>query len=279
MNFFDLHCDTAYEMYVKNKGFSNNGLCISKNGENLFENWVQTFAVWISEDVENPFLFYKNVLSHLKKHLCGRVKPIFAVEGGSVIGNNPDLLFTLKEDGVRFITLTWNGENLIAGGVNSEKGLTLFGKTVINKMNSLNIACDLSHLNKKSFYSAISLAKKPLATHSNCRAVCDVPRNLTDEQIRLIAEKNGIIGLNFFPSFLGGEFYTSIYKNIVHICEMGLEDNIGIGSDFDGALMPCEMPNVAAVPFLYEKLHQMGLEKRLLNKIFYENALKYTLNL
>lgn len=279
MNYFDLHCDTAYEMYVQNKGFICNGLCVSAEKGEGFNNWIQTFAVWIKEDKEEPFLFYKNALKHLKQNLKGKVKPIFAVEGGTVIGDNPDLLYELKCDGVRFLTLTWNGENLIAGGVKSEKGLTDYGKTVIKEMNRLHIACDLSHLNDKSFFSAAELAERPLATHSNCRAVCNVSRNLTDEQIKLIAEKGGIIGLNFYSAFLGGDFYTKIYQNICHICDMGFEDHIAIGSDFDGAEMPKEVCNISKIPIVFENLCRMGLEKTLLNKIFYENALKYTLNL
>ena len=279
MDFFDLHCDTAYEMYLKNEGFYENNLAVSAKLGECFENWTQTFAIWIKEDTKQPFLFYKNVLSHLKGGLCGKVNPVFAVEGGSVIEDKIDRLYELKKDGIKFLTLTWNNENLIAGGVNSEKGLSAFGKEVITQMNKIGMAVDVSHLNDKSFYDVIEKSETVLATHSNCRSICGNKRNLTDCQIKLLAQKGGIIGLNFYPPFLGDSFYDDIYKNIYHLCEMGLENNIAIGSDFDGAVMPKEMKNVSKIPDLHAKLLEMGLKKDLLYKIFYKNGYDFTTNL
>ena len=279
MDFFDLHCDTAYEMYLKNEGFCENTLAVSAKLGECFANWTQTFAIWIKEDTKQPFLFYKNVLSHLKGGLCGKVTPIFAVEGGSVIEDKIDRLYELKKDGIKFLTLTWNNENLIAGGVNSEKGLSAFGKEVITQMNKIGMAVDVSHLNDKSFYDVIDKSETVLATHSNCRSICGNKRNLTDSQIKLLAQKGGIIGLNFYPPFLGDSFYDDIYKNIYHLCEMGLENNIAIGSDFDGAVMPQKIKNISKIPDLYAKLLEMGLKKDLLYKIFYKNGYDFTTNL
>lgn len=272
MDFFDLHCDTAYKMYVENKGFLKSDLAVSCEKGDCFDNWIQAFAIWINDTQENPFLFYKNALKHLKESLCGKVNPIFAVEGGSVIGNNIDLLYELERDGIKLLTLTWNGENLIAGGTKSQKGLTDFGKNVIKEMNKIGMAVDLSHLNDRSFYSVIENAERVLASHSNCRSICNHKRNLTDEQLRLIAERGGIIGLNFYPEFLGDSFYDDIYRNIYHLCKMGLENNIAIGSDFDGAAMPKEMQDISYIPALYNKLLENGLKKPLLERIFYKNA-------
>ncbi len=279
MNFFDLHCDTAYKMYVENKGFSNNCLALSAEKGEVFENWTQTFAIWIKETQEQPFLFYKNTITHLKNHLCGKVNPVFAIEGGSLIEDKIDRLYELESDQIKFITLTWNGENSIAGGVNSQKGLTDFGKEVIKEMNALNMAVDLSHLNDKSFFDIIECGEKVLATHSNCRILCDNKRNLTNEQIKLIAQKGGIIGLNFYPLFLGDNFYKNIYENIYHLCEMGFENHIAIGSDFDGADMCEEMNDISKIPQLYSFLAQKGFSHSLLNKIFYKNAQDFILNL
>lgn len=274
MRFFDLHCDTAYKMYTEKQGFYKNSLAVSGEKGEIFDSWYQTFAIWMPEDLENPFLFYQNTLSYLKQNLCGKVKPIFAVEGGTVLENDIDRLYLLEHDGVKLITLTWNGENAIAGGSKSDKGLTDFGRTVINKMNKLNMAVDVSHLNDKSFYKVIELAQKPIATHSNCRFVCDVPRNLSDNQIKLICEKHGIIGLNFYPLFLGENVYEKIYRNIFHLCDMGYENNIAIGSDFDGADMSNNLCNITKIPDLYTFLEQKGLDKLLLDKIFYKNAIE-----
>lgn len=279
MNFFDLHSDTAYKMYTQNQDFYKNDLAVSGDKGEIFDNWHQTFAVWLPDQTENPFAFYKAVLSNLKNNLSGKVNPVFSVEGGTVLENKADRLYTLKADGIKFLTLTWNGENDIAGGSKSDKGLTSFGKTVIEKMNKLNIAVDVSHLNDKSFYKVIELSEKPLASHSNCRSICDVPRNLSDDQIKLICEKNGIVGLNFYPEFLGENTLEKIYENIFHLCEMGLENHIAIGSDFDGADMCSELSDITKIPNLYAFLKGKGLNDTLLNKIFYKNAYEFYLNL
>ena len=279
MNFFDLHCDTAYEMYVKGQDFYKNTLAVSGEKGEAFENWFETFAVWIPENIENPFAFYKSVLNNLKAKLKGNVKPVFAVEGGTVLESNSDNLYELKKDGIKFLTLTWNGENAIAGGVKSDKGLTDFGKAVIKEMNGLDIGVDLSHLNEKSFYDVIEIAKKPLATHSNCKAVLDVPRNLSDAQIKLIKEAGGLIGINFYPAFLGNDFYKAVYENICHLCDLGCEDNIAIGSDFDGAVMCDEMKDISKIPNLYAVLQSYGINEAILQKIFFKNAYDFCLNL
>ncbi len=279
MNFFDLHCDTAYKMYLEKQGFYENDLAISGKKGEIFENWYQTFAVWIPEEIENPFQFYNNAIAHLKQNLKGKVNPIFAVEGGTVLENDTDRLYSLMADGIKFLTLTWNGENAIAGGVKSQKGLTNFGKKVVEKMNTLNIKADLSHLNEKSFFDVINIAEKPLATHSNCKKICNVPRNLSDQQIKLICQKGGIIGLNFYPLFLGENPLEKIYQNIFHIANMGYEDHIAIGSDFDGADMCDDLSNISQIPNLYAYLTAKGLNNDLLYKIFYKNAYNFYLNL
>lgn len=282
MNYFDLHCDTPYECYKKDLAMRRNGLAVSFDYANLFDKWQQIFAVWISEDTKNPYGIYKKIIKDFKSKIRRKpenLTPIFAVEGGAVIERDINRISKLFEDGVKIITLTWNGENAIAGGCKSGAGLTRFGKSVIKRMNELGLVCDFSHLNDKSFYKAIDLAERVITTHSNCRAIYDHKRNLTDEQIRLIAEKGGIIGLCFFPGFLGGDTFEKIYQNIYHLLSMGLENHIAIGSDFDGADMDTRLEHVGDIPSLYFRLSEKGINDRVLNKIFYENAANYMLNL
>lgn len=278
MNFFDLHCDTPYECYKQQQEFYVNRLAVSGQKGEIFKKWTQSFAVWIKDDAQNPFELYKSVLTDFKNKLCDsplNLTPVFAVEGGAVIEDDVERLSVLKNDGVRFLTLTWNGENRIAGGIKSDKSLTSFGKTVIDKMNRLKIACDLSHLNDKSFYDAIELSQNPIVTHSNCRKLCDNPRNLSDDQLKLLFEKGGILGLCFYPLFLGENVYEKIYENIFYLCDMGWEEHIAIGSDFDGAQMNARLCDISKVPDLYRFLGRKGLSNALLNKIFYENAENY----
>ncbi|MBR7132956.1 MAG: membrane dipeptidase [Clostridia bacterium] len=275
MNFFDLHCDTPYECYKKGQEFCENSLAVSGKAGKCFENWKQIFAVWIDDSLENPFGLYRAVIDDFKRKIARRpenLTPIMAVEGGAVIGEELDRFYILKQDGIKLLTLTWNGENAIAGGCKTDKGLTQFGKRAINKMNELKIACDLSHLNIKSFYSALEQTDFPIVTHSACYELCNHIRNLNRGQIRLLAEKGGIMGLALYPDFLTGDVFEAVYENIALFCDMGLENQIAIGSDFDGAKMDKRLQNVCNIPDLYRFLQGKGIEKELLCKIFYENA-------
>lgn len=278
VNYFDLHCDTPYECYFKKQDFFKNSLAVSGEKGAVFDNWKQVFAVWIRDDLDEPYRLYKAILRDFKEKLSKKndnLTPYFSVEGGAVLEDDTDRLYALKEDGVRILTLTWNGENRIAGGSKTEKGLTDFGKRVIREMNGLKMLCDLSHLNEKSFYSAVELADYPLATHSNCKAVFDCPRNLSDNQLKLIAQKGGIVGLCLYPKFLGGEVFDRLYRNIYHLLELGMENSIAVGSDFDGADMAVELCDISKIPLLRAKLHEKGLSETVLNKIFYKNAENY----
>lgn len=275
MNYFDLHSDTPTECYRKNISFKDSALAVSADKGKNFDKWYQTFAIWINETEEKPYELYINALADFKEKLKDapdNLTPIFAVEGGTVIENDIERLYRLKDDGISFLSLTWNGENAIAGGVKTRKGLTDFGRDVIKEMNSLKIGCDLSHINEKSFYSAIEVADYPLATHSNSKIILNHPRNLTDEQIKLIAGKGGIIGLCYYSLFLGGKPFEALYKNICHLLYMGLEDHIALGSDFDGAEMDKTLSSPDDIPAFYEFLSQKGLNGKLLDKIFFQNA-------
>lgn len=278
MNYFDLHSDTPYECYFKKEGFFKNRLAVSGEKGSVFENWEHIFAIWIKDDIPDAFLLYEKILKDFKeklKEIPPNLTPRFAVEGGAVLEDKIERLETLKADGIVSLTLVWNGENRIGGGIKSEKGLTDFGKEVIKGLNRLKICTDLSHINDKGFYKAVELSDFPVATHSNCRKICPNKRNLTDEQLKLIAEKKGLIGICFYPEFLGENVAQKIYENVYHMLEVGLENNIAIGSDFDGAQMDLSLSDISKVPDLYMKLHLKGIETEILDKIFYQNAKNY----
>lgn len=278
MNFFDLHCDTAFEMNKHKLDLNSDQLAVNFNAAKLFENWTQTFAIWIRDDLEFPLKYYCKIIEKLKNEMLNKprnLKPILAVEGGALLEKNIKRVEILANDGIKFLTLTWNGENCIAGGINSSKGLTDFGKEVIKELNKYKIGCDLSHLNQKSFYKVLEYADYPLATHSNSFELCPHPRNLKLEQISLIAQKDGIIGLTFYPEFLNGDVFEAIYENIYFLCERGFQNNIAFGSDFDGAMMSDKLKNTEDILTLFEYLLAKGLKKDLLNQIFYENAQNY----
>ena len=140
-------------------------------------------------------------------------------------------LHTLYQEGVRLVTLLWNEENCI-GSPNSkdrkimQKGLKPFGFEVVEQMNSLGMLIDVSHLSDGGFWDVLSTSSKPIvASHSNARALCEHPRNLSDDMIRALAEKGGVIGLNFYPYFVNpvGHASVSDWQNTLSICFISAE--------------------------------------------------------
>ena len=143
--------------------------------------------------------------------------------------------------GVTYITLCHNGDNDIcdsARGCNTHNGVSPFGEKVIQEMNDCGIMVDLSHGGEKSFYDALDISSTPIVcSHSNCKALCDVPRNLTDDQMRALAAKGGVAHTTLYAGFLKQNGEATILDAIAHlehaIHVMGI-DHVGIGTDFDG---------------------------------------------
>lgn len=275
MEFFDLHCDTPYECFTENKEFKKNDLNVSFEKGKCFDKWQQMFAIWVREETPSPFAFYKTVLSDFKRKLEGcetaKFTPFFAIEGGSVI-EEISCLDQIKEDGIKSVTLTWNGKNKIASGAYQKGGLTSFGEAVINKMNCLKIATDLSHLNEESFFDAVSVSRFPFASHSCCKSVFDHPRNLSEKAISAIAEKGGIIGVCPYPEFSGTDSFEGVYKNVSYLISLGVNKHIAFGSDFDGAKMSDNLKDVTYVPSLREFLIKKGIKSEICDDVFYLNA-------
>lgn len=283
MDLFDLHCDTPYLCHKLKLPIDSDVLAVSIVKGTAFNKWHQCFAVWIRDDMLSPYDYYKMVISDFKKKLSffsQSVVPYFTIEGGAVIEDDIDRISKLKSDGVRALTLTWNGENNIAGGVDTDVGLKHFGERVIRELNRQKIVCDLAHLNSKSFYRAIEIADFPVVTHTCCDKIHPHKRNLTDEQINALAQKNGLLGLCFYPDFLGGnDIFEKIYKNVFHLLDRGFENMIAIGSDFDGADMHKSLYDIGDVPKLYSYLMSRGLEIDTLEKVFFKNAFNFFNNL
>ncbi len=279
MNFFDLHCDTAYKCYRDNLSFTDSSLDVTPKKAADFNEWNQCFAIFVKDGVKNPFEYYKNTLENFKLQLSEKpdnLTPILTVENGLLIENDLSRVEVLHNDGIRAMTLTWNGENQIAGGADTDIGLKNFGKDVIKELNRFNIMTDLSHLNKKSYYSALELAEKPIITHSCLEYVNHHRRNIDDDQLKALVQKGGIFGLCFYPAFLGeGNVFENIYKNVFHILDMGYENYLSLGSDFDGADMDDNLCDISAVSKLYEYLNFKKIDKEILYKIFFYNAYNF----
>lgn len=182
---------------------------------------------------------------------------ILSIEGGEALEGNIAALDMYYRLGVRLITLTWNYANELADGITEERGggLTAFGREAVARMNELGIIADVSHLSERGFWDVMEVTSKPVAaSHSNAKALCPHHRNLTDEQIAALIKNRGFIGINFCPAFLDknladldmrGEDYAAhisadmsgaefVISHIEYMFSLGAEENVGLGSDFDG---------------------------------------------
>ncbi len=171
----------------------------------------------------------------------GRRSIMLAIENGLALEHDLANLRHFAQRGIVYMTLCHNGDNDIcdsARGCNTHQGITQFGEKVVSEMNRLGIMVDLSHAAEKSFYDAIDISATPIVcSHSNCRALCDHPRNLTDDQLRALARQGGVAQITLYPGFLRKDSKASILDAVAHlehaISVMGI-DHVGIGTDFDG---------------------------------------------
>ena len=171
----------------------------------------------------------------------GKKSIMLGIENGLAIEHSLDKLRHFADRGIVYMTLCHNGDNDIcdsARGCNTHNGVSEFGEQVIKEMNRLGIMVDMSHAGEKSFYDALEISKKPIVcSHSNSRILCDHPRNLTDDQLRAIAAKGGVVHTTFYHGFLQKTGEADILDGIKHLEHaidiMGI-DHVGIGTDFDG---------------------------------------------
>ena len=263
LKIFDAHCDVLWRMW-ENRGIS------FKDSEVLHVTWdglkkstakVQCFAVYIPEKVrqESAFdvalemidLFYEEILQRFpnmklirtKRDIAelkeGQIGAILTLEGCDAIGADIEKLRTLYRLGISSVGLTWNHANAVADGILEERGagLSSFGKKVVKLNNDHFIWTDVSHLSVKGFWDVMELGDYVIASHSNCNKICNNPRNLSDEQVKALIQKDGVIGVTFVPQFLSSGTQaniTDVLRHVEHFCSLGAVKHIGFGSDFDG---------------------------------------------
>ncbi|MBY9015112.1 MAG: membrane dipeptidase [Candidatus Lokiarchaeota archaeon] len=242
--------------------------------------------------VSNP----KNNLEQIKRFddfdkvkSSGKRGAILHFEGAGGIDNNLRLLRISYHLGLRSLGLIWSGINNFASaamftGSQNKSGLTEKGRELVAEAQSLGITVDVSHLNDPSFWDVIEVTEKPLfATHSNARVIVDHPRNLTDDQIKVIHENRGTIGINFAMIFLNAikpnmyDYnlgFDSIKNHIDHIVDVASINTVAIGSDFDGADMPTCVKDCSTYPQLWEYLLKNGYSKQDIEKISHANLLR-----
>ena len=171
----------------------------------------------------------------------GKKSIMLGIENGHALEGSLDNLRHFAQRGIVYMTLCHNGDNNIcdsARGEHTHNGVSAFGREVIKEMNRLGIMVDLSHAGEKSFYDALELSKTPIVcSHSSCRALCDHPRNLTDDQMRALAQKGGVMQVTLYHGFLvkdGEATLDDAMRHLDHAIEVMGIDHVGLGTDFDG---------------------------------------------
>ncbi len=214
--------------------------------------------------------------------LDGRIGVLLTIEDGGVLGDKLENVQKYYDKGVRLVTLTWNHENAI-GYPNSTdpeqmaKGLKPFGKEAVKEMERLGMVVDVSHVSDGVFWDVAEMATKPfLASHSNARAVCGHKRNMTDEMIKVLADKGGVMGLNLCPPFVGDSEEVTrledLVKHILHIRNVGGAGVLALGSDFDGIEGKLDIAGPQDWPKLEAALKKAGLSDDELDMMWYRNA-------
>ena len=212
----------------------------------------------------------------------GKVKILLSVEGGEIFEGSVERVREFYDRGIRMAALTWNNENEIGHSAKSgsTEGIKPQGWAILKEMASLRMAADTSHLNEAGFWDLIDRhSQPPMASHSCAAKLCPHFRNLTDEQIRAMADRGGWIGVNFYPRFLredGKAGVKDIADHIDHMCQLGAAKNVGFGSDFDGieyAPVDCQSP--ADIPAILAELRRRGYSEEAVEDIAGRNFLNY----
>ena len=290
----DLHCDTIMACHFSKATLKSEELHI--NIEKLIEggSMMQAFSLFIPTDgkvgrdgktlpwdIYNGMVetFYKELNNNsdtlklaltyhdiIKNKEDGYISALLTVEDGIAIDGEMERLEKMYKDGVRMLALTWNFENSIGypnslDPISHMKGLKPFGFDVVHRMNELGMIIDVSHLSEGGFNDVANNSKKPfVASHSSARALRNHQRNLTDDQLKTLANHGGVVGVNFCSAFLSEDLRNTYAKDIVnHLLYMknvaGI-DTLSFGSDFDGIESIMDFRDYAGFPIILNLLEK-----------------------
>lgn len=298
----DLHCDTIMQLldHPDSGDLYRNTWKIDIEKLQKAHSKVQDFALFINLGKTNdPYGRYEEMRNlcttqihlygeHIQHVLSyqdvksvyesGKIGALMSIEEGGVLGGDLDKLKQAYQDGVRLITLTWNYPNGLGEPHCGEqhKKLTPKGIEFVEAMQDLGIIVDCSHLNDAGTEQLGDILNVPfVASHSNAREVTAHTRNLPDNLIKLIANKGGVIGLNFAQSFLGISPVSrieDIVKHGLYLINKGGEDVVALGTDFDGIKPNTEIKDASEMYRLYDAFKEAGLSVEQCEKLFWKNA-------
>ncbi len=297
---FDLHCDTlSHGLRANFSPLASDGAVDLRRGK-MFSPWVQAFAVFIPDDLRGDsarrrcltlldiavrwsrrfsreFCIVRTAADFSLNCVC------HALLTGEGIGavEVPTVLDDLYACGMRAATLTWNGDNAWASGCfGSSDGLTDVGFAALERMQTLGMTVDVSHLNTRGFWDVVRHSRCPImASHSNSSAICPHPRNIADNQFCAIRDSGGVVGLSLYRPHLTASsqslFADAFCRHLEHFLSLDGEDTVCIGTDFDGMVCPAEWNGMAFLQELYQQLLSRGYAAALLDKVFYTNAMRF----
>ncbi len=301
----DLHCDTISKIYHSRKRkeaveLRSNPFQVDIQKLRQGNYILQNFAVFVDlEQDGDPYQCAKDQIAVLKAEIHknadkirqvtsvteilqnqakGRISALLTLEEGEACKGDIKKLEEFYAEGVRMMTFTWNYDNSLG----TKDGLTKRGITFLENMERLGILPDVSHLSEAGFYDVCRYSTKPfVASHSNAAALCGHKRNLTDTMIRMLAERGGIIGVNYYGLFLEEPKngiscgrVQRIADHILHMIQIGGISCVGLGSDFDGFDGRLELSDCSKIELLETELRRRGLKNSEIEAVFYQNVLR-----
>ncbi len=301
----DLHCDTISKIYHSRKRkeaaeLRSNPFQVDIQKLRQGNYILQNFAVFVDlEQDGDPYQCAKDQIAVLKAEIHknadkirqvtsvteilqnqakGRISALLTLEEGEACKGDIKKLEEFYAEGVRMMTFTWTYDNSLG----TKDGLTKRGITFLENMERLGILPDVSHLSEAGFYDVCRYSTKPfVASHSNAAALCGHKRNLTDTMIRMLAERGGIIGVNYYGLFLEEPKngiacgrVQRIADHILHMIQIGGISCVGLGSDFDGFDGRLELSDCSKIELLETELRRRGLKNSEIEAVFYQNVLR-----
>ncbi len=274
------------------------------DGENAEEDFKKFLAFYGAQIEKHPRLQPVLRRGDVERAVeSGKIGAVLTVENLGFLNGGVSGIAALKAAGVKMASLVWNSANAYAYpnlkfkdgapdiAARESRGLTAAGRAAVEELNKNGVICDISHLSDGGAEDVFALSELPVvASHSNCAAVCNVSRNLTDGQIKKIAESGGLVGLNFCRDFVvEGAFadglygtahtknesvFESLYGHFIHLVNVGGEDIAAIGSDFDGIPPYGELSDCTKICALFEYFDRRGVRAGLLEKFAFGNFLR-----
>lgn len=243
----------------------------------------------LERDMQNELAICADVNEVRKAISEQRIAVVPHIEGAECIDLDFNSLEILHGAGLRSLGLVWSRPNAFGDGapmvcqpeISVGKGLTTAGRELVSKCDHLGIMIDLSHLTEAGFWDVAKITSRPLiATHSNAHALSPSARNLTDRQLKAIAESKGVVGLNFHVGFLNelcdeteDASLDQMIKHLDYLINILGENGVALGSDFDGCILPSQIGDVSGLPKLISAMRSFGFGEALINNICQNNWL------